>query len=176
MIDVSPADIVAGLVTTAISGSVGMAAVKAAAYISLDSKLCGRWEGNLHRNKEASIEFPTHVIKCVMVLARPASRQNSGLLYYTRKCTSQDLTLVSGLNELQDYKKDGSTLRNIRFTMEFTRTFHRHLDERVDTSPSATTLACRLEGITNCAPKLYVQTKVPNADTENTWSGVFRKN
>lgn len=170
-----PTDIGVNLAANAVWAFGGAGIVLGARVFALDARLSGRWEGDLECSGALAQELRTHVIRCVLVLARPIARQNSGLLYYTRECTTTDKVLVRGLDELKDYKRSNGAFRAPEFTMQFTRRFHKHPDGHLDESTPAYLFRCRLAGLLSRAPKLYIETDIPNERHPDVWKGVFQK-
>lgn len=168
-------DIGVNLAANAVWALGGASIVLGARIFAFDAKLSGRWEGDLECISALCPDLRTHVIRCVLVLARPISRQNSGLLYYTRECTASDKVLVRGLDELKDYKRTNGPFRAPQFTMQFTRRFHKHPDGRLDETTPAYLFRCRFAGLFASAPKLYVETDIPNDRQPDVWKGVFQK-
>ena len=148
-------DLGINLAAAALWATGGASITYCARVFALDSRLSGRWEGDLECRgpSPGAAEFRTHVIRCVLVLARPIARQNSGLLYYTRECTATDTVVVRGLDELKDYSRSNGVLRAPEFTMQFTRRFHKHPDGRLDESTPAYIFRCRFAGLLARAPK-----------------------
>lgn len=144
-------------------------------WFSIDSKLTGRWEGSLTCSCPNVPEFRTHVIHCVLVLARPKSRDTSGLLYYTRECTKSDKHLVRGVDELTDYRCSKSNWKDLQFALCFTRQFHKHPNGKLDYNTPRYDFDMNLTGRFSRKPKIHVTTRIPNGPDHNSWVGTFQR-
>jgi hypothetical protein len=165
-------EIVAHLASLAIGGG----AEHFRNIFALDHRLTGRWEGDLECTNKNATESRTHVIRCILVLARPIARPNSGLLYYQKECTATDKILVRGLDELKKYKRVKGYFRPKEIAMEFTRRFHKYPSGEVDESAEAYKFQGKFEGLFSRAPALDVETRIKNnKNGSDVWCGTLQK-
>lgn len=120
-------EVTVGVCTAALTA--GLARLISA--ISADARLTGRWEGELSPQGDASAEFRTHVIRWVLVLARPARSSNCGLLHYRRECTAESRIIAQGLDQLLDYTSSSAILPK-RCNLVIGRVFHKRADGDID--------------------------------------------
>lgn len=157
-------------VGTGIAANAAWATFTMPRIFSLNARLTGRWEGDLTCPQSTDPDVRGHVIHCIIVLARPANRQNSGLLYYRRHDPSSGKNIVEGVDELHDLQKcPDSTTKE--FIVAFTRRLHKYADNRIDTSDTKYAFRSRLD-----SNKLYATTEIPNCSkAHDTWEGCFHK-
>ena len=131
---------------------------------SLGVRLTGRWEGKLTCSEEG---ISDEVLDCVLVLALPANRQLSGLIYYRRHNTRNAQTLGEGLDQLHDWKQSRKG-----FSLDFIRIFHKCKKINFDISSAKYIFHCNITG-----GKLYIETDIPNCSTKasDKWQGCFKK-
>ena len=168
-------DLSANLAASAIWAGSAAATAWFVHWSSTDSRLTGRWEGDLTCDGSTAPHFRTHVIRCVLVLARPKARNTSGLLYYTRECTTTDKKLVRGVDELADYSCSGQTLKQVDFVLSFIRRFHKHPNGKLDYNSPSYDFNMNLAGRFARHPKLHVKTRIPNGALFDDWSGTFQR-
>lgn len=160
-------EVTVGVCTAILTAGLG----KLASVSTADARLIGRWEGELSPNGEASAEFPTHVIRWSLVLARPSRSSNCGLLYYRRECTAENRIISQGLDQLLDHTSSCRILPK-RCRLEIGRVFHRNADGEIDYSKRVYHVACRFARL----GKIYVDTEIINGYRRDRWSGLLRRN
>lgn len=164
------------LIASGIAALGGSGVTMATRFVLLDSRLTGRWEGELRCDDDVANRSKTHVIRCIMILARPIARENSGFFYYQRECTHKDIIMVRGLDELTKYEKIGRAIRNPEIEMIFTRKFHKEPHGETDDTPAGYRFNCKMNNLLSRAPKMQVSTQIPTYDgKQNNWSGIFQK-
>lgn len=141
--------------------------------VNPNNRLSGRWEGDLECKNENG-RLKSYVMRCVLVLARPIARPNSGLLYYQIECTSTDKIIIRGLDELKGYKAIGYFFPT-EINMDFIRRFHKLPSGDIDESERGYHFRCKFDGFFSRAPRLEIITNVERGESSETWFGTFQK-
>jgi hypothetical protein len=152
----------------------GWAAASLIRWIGINRILTGRWEGDLTCS-EFSDENKSHIIHCILVLARPQHGENSGLLYYQRECTKTGAFLQRGVDEFTDYQRFSSGLQRRRFRMIFVRRMHEYPNKTIDDRPAQYIFDCVIANAFSRGPKLLVQTQIQHGSRRDTWVGNLQK-
>ncbi len=168
-------DLAVNLAASAIWAVAGIAVGYASRAYDLDTRLTGQWEGDLTCENRQNLEFQSHVIHCVLVLARPSASRTSGLLYYNRECFATRTTITRGVDALADLKRAEGSFRTPEFNMKVVRRFHIN-DGNLDESPKPYDFKIRFPRFER-VPALQVQTEIAckNGMRRDTWTGVFQK-
>ena len=176
-----PHDVIVGFETglaAIVSWEVGGLLVRSLLRLfQLDARLPGRWEGELFCDERPDLN--SHGIRCTLVLARPRTRPNSGLLYYDRQCCVQGLCIARGVDELQTYKRAFWTLPPAKFTMVFTRRFHYDYVKKLVYALEPYTFSCKFGRVLRGSPTMDVEVELKAGELSgrlsDTWKGVFTK-
>lgn len=167
-------DVGVGALGSLVGTGIGVVASTLFRAVNPNDRLSGRWEGDLEcKNPDGRLK--SHVMRCVIVLARPIARPNSGLLYYQIECTSTDKIIIRGLDELKGYKAIGHSLFPTGITMDFIRRFHKLPSGDIDESERRYRFHCKFDGVFSRAPRLEIITNVERGESSETWFGTFQK-
>lgn len=164
-------DIGVGALDSMVAAGIGAAASTLIRMADPDVRLSGRWEGDFTCSTHS---YPTHVIHCVMVIARPSVRPNSGLLYYTRECSKEAKIIIRGMDELRKYSVKRRKL-GCDISMSFVRRFQKNPDESIDYSESIYDFECICDTLLKINPSLNVKTHIRSPTTVDIWEGVLQK-
>jgi hypothetical protein len=160
----------------AYASSAGAGAILTNLYhaFNLGGRLSGRWIGDLECQSKGDPKYSSHVIHCMLVVARPIGGRSSGLLYYDRQCHATNMIITRGVDELKDYSRLNNAFSTPQFTMDFVRRFHY---EAVGTnqSPRPYHFRCSFPRIFSRST-LRIQTQIESTTTGlDIWTGLFRK-
>lgn len=172
------ADVEAHGLAEIVVGIMGFALGWVAGLFRSDSHLTGRWDGDL---MSADDKYPTHVIKCSLVLARPGRHSNSGFLYYERICPDKSKYLIAGIDELHHYVISRRGFAGYLVELNFTRKVHKKIDNTLDYSQARTEMICTCSSRLKQGPQLSVKAVVVDKETNGAepnlskWSGTFHR-
>ncbi len=164
-------DIGVGVLGSIVAMGIGTTVTVVARAVNPDVRLSGRWEGDFTCSTHS---YPTHVIHCVMVIARPSVRPNSGLLYYTRECSKEAKIIIRGMDELQKYSVRRRKL-GCDINMSFVRRFQKNRDETIDYSESIYDFECTCDTLLKINPLLNVRTHIRGQTAVDIWEGILQK-
>lgn len=154
------------------SAAIGYSISRGSQDLQTDSRLTGRWDGDLAPQGNAGEEFPTHVIRWQLVLAKPSRQQNCGLLYYRRECTATGVVIAQGMDELRDYYSErrymGRTCK-----LQFARVFHKRGDGSVEYANRLYDVRLTFDG--RAARKVKIGTEIVNGASRDAWAGLLLK-
>src|SRR6267378_5218420 len=154
MISTDSHAVILNLVATCVGGVIG-ASLR---LLTLRSRLTGKWQGEL----ACVSRFPKDLIRCELIMARPAGRQSVGFLFYARESVDNNEFSNRGLDELNHCERTNSVFHpKPQLKMVFIQRFQKRGSGYVDHNPARYTFTCSFDWHLSLTPKLYVETFVP---------------